>query len=80
MDTTTTQVPGSHATPSRRGLVALIAGLIVAAGIAVGVRAAAQEPATSTPAFTAVSVAPGHTQPATTIYRIAMHPQPQRRG
>ena len=27
-----------------------------------------------------VSVAPGHTQPATTIYRIAMHPQPQRRG
>ena len=81
MDTTqVTQVPGSHVSPSRRALVALIATLAVASGIVIG-RATAAEPATpTTPTFSAVSVAPGHTQPATTIYRIAMHPQPQRRG
>jgi hypothetical protein len=81
MDTTqVTQVPGSHVSPSRRVLVAIIATLAVASGVVIG-RATAAEPASpTTPAFTAVSVTPGHTQPATTIYRIAMHPEPQRRG
>jgi hypothetical protein len=81
MDTTqVTQVPGSHISPSRRALVALIATLAVAGGIVIG-RATAAEPAASTaPAFTAVSVAPGHTQPATTIYKIAMRPTHHRGG
>jgi hypothetical protein len=81
MDTTqVTQVPRNRVSTSRRGLVALIAGLAVAGGIAFGIKATAAEPAATTPAFTPVSVAAGHTQPATTIYRIAMHPEPQRRG
>ena len=81
MDTTqVTQVPGSHVSTSRRALVAVIATLAVASGIVIG-RATAAEPATpTTPAFTAVSVAPGHTQPATTIYRIAMRPTPRHGG
>jgi hypothetical protein len=82
MDTTqVAQVPGSHVSPSRRWLIALFATLAVAGGIAIG-RATAAEPATTTttPAFTAVSVAPGHTQPATTIYRIAMRPTPRHGG
>ena len=81
MDTTqVAQVPGSHVSPSRRWLIALFATLAVAGGIAIG-RATAAEPATTTtPAFTALSVAPGHAQPATTIYRIAMRPTPRHRG
>ncbi len=81
MDTTqVAQVPGSNVSPSRRWLLALFAALAVAGGIAVG-RATAAEPATTTtPAFTAMSVAPGHTQPATMIYRIAMRPTPRRGG
>lgn len=78
--TQTTQVPSGRVASSRRGLIALIAGLAVAGGIAVGVRATAEEPATSTPVFAPVSVAPGHTEPATTVYRIAMHPTPHRAG
>jgi hypothetical protein len=82
MDTTTqvTQVPGSRVSPSRRWLVAGIATLALAGGVAVGRATAAEPAASTTPAFTAVSVAPGHTQPATTIYRIAMRPTPRRRG
>jgi hypothetical protein len=81
MDTTqVTQVPGSHVSPSRRALVALIATLAVAGGIVIGRATAAEPAAPTTPAFTAVSVAPGHTQPATTIYRIAMRPTPRRGG
>lgn len=81
MDTTqVAQVPASHVSPSRRWLIAVFATLAVAGGIAIG-RATAAEPATTTtPAVTAASVAPGHTQPATTIYRIAMRPTPQRGG
>jgi len=80
MDTTqATKVQASHST-SRRWLIALIATVVVAGAIALGVRATAAEPAATTPAVAPVSVAPGHTQPATTIYRIAMHPEPQRRG
>ena len=81
MDTTqVAQVRGSNVSPSRRWLLALFATLAVAGAIAVG-RATAAEPATTnTPTFTAVSVAAGHTQPATTIYRIAMRPTPQRGG
>jgi hypothetical protein len=81
MDTTqVAQVPGSHVSPSRRALVALIATLAVASGIVIGRATAAEPAAPTTPAFTAVSIAPGRTQPATTIYRIAMHPEQQRRG
>jgi hypothetical protein len=82
MDTTqVTQVPGSHSAPSRRRLVALLAGLVLAGGLAVGIRATAAEPATSsTTGFTPVSVAPGHTQPATTIHRIAMQPTSHQGG
>jgi hypothetical protein len=81
MDTTqVTQVPGSHVSPSQRALVALIATLAVAGGIVIGRATAAEPAAPTTPAFTAVSVAPGHTQPATTIYRIAMRPTPRRGG
>ena len=81
MDTTqVTQVPGNHVSSSRRALVAVIATLAVAGGIVIG-RATAAEPATqTTPAFTAVSIAPGHTQPATTIYKIAMQPTHHRGG
>jgi hypothetical protein len=80
MDTTqVAQVPGSHVSTSRRWLIALFATLAVGGGIAIG-RATAAEPTTTTPAFTAVSVAPGHTQPATTIYRIAMRPTPRHGG
>ena len=81
MDTTqVTQVPGSHVSSSRRALVAGVATLAVASGIVIGRATAAQPAAPTAPAPTALSVAPGHTQPATTIYRIAMHPEPQRRG
>jgi hypothetical protein len=81
MDTTqVTQVPGSHGSTSRRALVAAIATLAVASGIVIGRATAAEPAAPTTPAFTAVSVAPGHAQPATTIYRIAMQPEQQRRG
>jgi hypothetical protein len=82
MDTTTqvAQVPGSHVSPTRRWLVAGIAALALAGGIAVG-RATAAEPAgATTPVVPAVSVAAGRTQPATTIYRIAMRPTPRRGG
>jgi hypothetical protein len=80
MDTTqVAQVPGSHVSPSRRWLIALFATLAVAGGIAIG-RATAAEPATTTPAFAAVSVAPGHTQPATTIHRIEMRPTSDNGG
>jgi hypothetical protein len=81
MDTTqVTQVPASRGSTLRRWLIALVATIAVAGGIVFGVKATAAEPAAMTPAFAPVSVAPGHTQPATTIYRIAMHPAPQRRG
>jgi hypothetical protein len=81
MDTTqVAQVPGSHVSPSRRWLVAGIATLALAGGIAVGRGTAAEPAAPATKAFTAVSVAPGHTQPATTIHEIAMRPTPQRGG
>jgi hypothetical protein len=81
MDTTqVTQVPASHVSTSRRWLIALFATLAVGGGIAIG-RATAAEPATTqAPAFASVSVAPGHTQPASTIYRIAMRPTPHRVG
>ncbi len=81
MDTTqVTQVPGSYVSPSRRWLVAGVATLALAGGIAVGRATAAEPTAPATPAFTAVSVAPGHTQPATTIHRIAMQPTSQHGG
>jgi hypothetical protein len=82
MDTTTqvTKVRGTHVSPSRRWLVAGIATFALAGGIAVG-RATATEPAATTaPASTAVSVAPGHAQPATTIHRISMQPTSQQGG
>jgi hypothetical protein len=81
MDTTqVTQVPGSQTAPSRRRLVALVAGIVLASGLAVGIHATAAEPASTTTGFTPVSVAPGHTQPATTIHRIAMQPTSQHGG
>ncbi|HEX3300178.1 MAG TPA: hypothetical protein VHW68_08705 [Actinomycetota bacterium] len=82
MDTTTqvTRVSGSHVSPSRRWLVAGIAALALAGGIAVGRATAAEPAAPATPAFTAVSVAPGHTQPATTIHRITMQATSQQGG
>lgn len=81
MDTTqVAQVPGSQASSSRRRLLTLIAGLVLAGGLAFGIHATAAEPASTTPGFTAVSVAPGHTQPATTIHRIAMQPTSQNGG
>jgi hypothetical protein len=81
MDTTqVTQVPGSYVSPSRRWLVALIAALALAGGIAVGRVTAAEPATTTTPAFAAVSVAPGHTQPATTIHRIEMRPTSDNGG
>lgn len=80
MDTTqVTQVPGSQVSPSRRWVIALIAALALAAALAVGIRATAR-PAASTHGFTAVSIAPGHVQPATTIHRIAMQPTSQQGG
>ena len=82
MDTTTqvTQVRGTHVSPSRRWLVAGIATIALASGVAVGRATAAEPAATTAPAATTVSVAPGHTQPATTVHRIAMQPTSQQGG
>jgi hypothetical protein len=77
MDTTTaTQVAPRTRGLSRRAVAAIVGLFLVAAiAIAVGIGASrASTPATRPPVM--VSVAPGHHQPATEIYRLSMRPLP----
>lgn len=69
MDITTQQVRRPGSASSRRTVLASIVGVVLVGAAAIGIRAATAEPQTSTPAAVQVSVAKGHTQPATLILK-----------
>jgi hypothetical protein len=82
MDTTElTQVGHATVRPQRRGMIAFIVGLALAAAIAVGaveIRSSASPQTVPSPVQ--LSIAPGHTEPAALIHRISARPPQQDRN